>query len=155
MYNHASKDYMCPLCLMVNGVDSPDPYAKVSDIFYKDDFITGFIKYNRWPNNPVGTVIIPNKHFENIYDLPDEYGHKIFDFSKKLAIALKEIYKCDGISTRQNNEPAGNQDAWHYHLHVIPRFKNDNMYLEEMFVSPPPERAKQALKIKNYFDKLV
>ena len=44
------------------------------------------------------------------------------------ALALKTAFDCDGVSTRQHNEPAGNQDVWHYHLHVFPRFTDDGLY---------------------------
>ena len=45
-----------------------------------------------------------------------------------MALTMKVVYSCDGISTRQHNEPAGNQDVWHYHLHVTPRYKDDVFY---------------------------
>lgn len=153
MYNHAPKDYKCPLCLIVENEDNPGDFAKTSDIFYKDEYITGFIGFKRWPGNPVNTIVMPNKHFENLYDISEEYAHKIFDFSKKLALALKEIYKCDGVLTRQHNEPAGGQDVYHYHLHVTPRFKGDEFYFKqsESTILVPEERAKHALKIKAYF----
>lgn len=154
MYNHAPKDYKCPLCLIIKNNNNSGIWAKVSDVFYKDKYITGFIGSKKWPNNRVSMIIIPNEHYENLYDIPEEYGHKIFDFSKKLAIALKEIYKCDGISTRQHNEPAGNQDAWHYHLHVTPRFENDELYQrqKEFTILSPEKRAKEALKIKSFLE---
>lgn len=41
---------------------------------------------------------------------------------------MKASYSCDGISTRQHNEPAGNQDVWHYHQHIFPRYINDKLY---------------------------
>jgi len=41
---------------------------------------------------------------------------------------MKQAWKCDGVSTRQHNEPAGNQDVWHYHMHVFPRWDNDDLY---------------------------
>ena len=154
MYNHAPKDYKCPLCLIINGKDNPDFYAKVSDIFYKDEFITAFIGGKWWPNNKGGTIIIPNKHFENLYEIDEEYGHKIFDFSKKLAIALKKVYKCDGVSTRQHNETAGNQDAWHYHLHVIPRYVDDRLYQnhDKKYWSTSEQRKPYVNKLKKYFE---
>ena len=37
-------------------------------------------------------------------------------------------YDCQGISTRQHNEPAGDQDVWHFHVHVYPRYDNDDLY---------------------------
>lgn len=156
MYNHEPKDYKCPLCLIVNGEDNPGIFAKVADIFYKDDFITAFIGGKFWPNNKGGVIIIPNKHTENLYDIDEETGHKVFDFSKVLAIALKEVYKCDGVSTRQHNEPAGNQDVWHYHVHVTPRYENDRLYQNQdnKYWSTPEERKPYAEKLKRYFANL-
>lgn len=154
MYNHAPKNYDCPLCLIVHGKDNPDKFAKVDDIFYKDDHVTAFIGGKWWPNNPGNTIIIPNDHFENLYDLPEELGHKIFDFSKKLALALKEVYKCDGISIRQHNEPAGYQDVFHYHLHVMPRYTNDELdpNFENIRWTTAEERKPYVEKLQKYFN---
>lgn len=154
MYNHEPIDYECPLCLIVKGKNNPDFYAKVSDIFYKDEFITAFIGGKFWEKNKGGAIIIPNKHIENLYDIDLDSGHKVFDFSKKLAIALKEVYKCDGVSTRQHNEQAGNQDVWHYHLHVTPRYTDDNLYInnDRKYWSTAEERKPYVEKLRKYFN---
>ena len=88
--------------------------------------------------------------------MPEELGHKIFDLSKQVAIALKETYKCDGTSTRQHNEPAGNQDVWHFHQHVFPRYEGDNLYSnhKDPYWPPPEERKPYADKLKNYFSEI-
>lgn len=72
--------------------------------------------------------MIPNAHHENLYDLPAEYGHAVHYAVREIAVAMRATYGCDGISTRQHNEPAGGQDAWHYHVHVFPRYHGDNLY---------------------------
>ncbi|MCY9662658.1 hypothetical protein P5G65_22670 [Paenibacillus chondroitinus] len=69
-----------------------------------------------------------------------------------LAKAFKSVYKCEGVSTRQHNEPAGNQDTWHYHLHVFPRYKNDNMYRSEGRKTTIEERIEYAEKLRTYFE---
>ncbi len=95
--------------------------------------------------------MVPNEHFENLYDLPDEVGHRIFEVSKKISMAMKTTYKCDGVTTRQNNEPAGDQHAFHYHLHIFPRYDGDafNINLTKKSVlSDPKERVKYAEKLK-------
>lgn len=86
--------------------------------------------------------------------MPNDMGHKIFDMSKKVTIALKNTYKCDGTSTRQHNEPAGNQDVFHFHLHVFPRYKGDNLYLKhkDTYWPTEDERKLYAEKLKEYFD---
>ena len=50
------------------------------------------------------------------------------DATRQVATAMKDAYGCSGISTRQQNEPDGNQTIWHFHQHVIPRYPADALY---------------------------
>ena len=86
-----------------------------------------FVKLNpRSPSrNPGSALVIPVAHFENVYDLPPTLGTPIQRAVRDTALAMKAAFGCGGISTRQHNEPAGDQDVWHYHVHVFPRFVND------------------------------
>lgn len=154
MYNHAPKNYVCPFCKIAKGIEDEHVITRKADIFYRDRFITAFIASHWWPNNKGKLLIIPNKHFENIYDLPESLSNKIHACAKKAAVALKEIYRCDGVSMLQHNEPAGNQEDWHYHLHVFPRYKNDRLYAlyERKYLAPEKERKKFALKMRRYFE---
>lgn len=155
MYSHTPKDYVCPICVAIEGKENNQTLIRQDDIFYKDDSIIAFINSRTWPNNPGGVIIVPNKHFENLYDVPDELLSKIYLLAKKVAIALKETYKCDGTSTRQHNEPAGNQDAWHFHVHVMPRYNNDLLYQlnDKKRWTTPEERKPYANKLKKYFSR--
>lgn len=150
MYNHAPKNYNCPLCRIARG----EPTAKGSaeqEVVLRDDRVTAFRRW--WRSNPAHVIIIPNQHIENLYDMPENLGHAIFDASKRVAIALKETYRCEGVSIRQHNEPAGDQDAWHYHVHVFPRYLNDNLYLnhQDNFWPSAEEKKPYADKLKKYF----
>lgn len=80
-------------------------------------------------NNPGAVLVIPKKHYENIYDIPDELLAEVYKVVKRIAIAVRSAYDCEGTSTRQHNEPSGNQDVWHLHVHVFPRYKDDNLYM--------------------------
>ena len=148
MYNHEPENYICPLCQISQG-EVTEKGDQEGSIIFRDTFITVFIAGKWWKSNLGHVIIIPNEHIENIYDMSEEIGNKIFDFSKKIAVALKEAYKCDGISTRQHNEPDGNQDVYHYHLHIFPRYKGDNLYLNHEDTYWPTQEEKQP-----YVDKL-
>jgi histidine triad (HIT) family protein len=54
---------------------------------------------------------VPVRHYENLYLLPSRAGHA-HDLVREVAIAIRQTYGCQGVSTRQHNEPAGNQDAF-------------------------------------------
>jgi histidine triad (HIT) family protein len=151
MYNHAPDNYICPFCLIVQGIENENVLTKHEDIVYQDDYVTAFIGAGWWKNSKGHVIIIPNSHFENIYDLPSEYSHRIHDLEREVAIAFKKVYCCDGVSSRQHNEPCGNQDVWHYHLHVFPRYQGDDLYRTNRELSQPEERIEYARKLRAYF----
>ena len=151
MFNHAPKNYTCPICLGIQGVESEDTLLKQADLVYKDDLVSVFIN-SFWIGTVEGHVIVvPNEHYENVYELPNEVVHRVSEIVKKMSLALKEAYKCDGVTTRQNNEPAGNQHAFHYHHHVFPRYDGDDFNInltKKSILSEPKERIKYVIKLK-------
>ena len=79
-----------------------------------------------------------------------EYIFEVHKLEKRIANALKKVYKCDGVSSRQHNEPAGNQDVWHYHLHVFPRYVDDNLYGSPKLSTKAEERVYYAKRLGEY-----
>jgi histidine triad (HIT) family protein len=150
MYNHAPSDYKCPICLAVNGLENEDTLIRQSDIVYKDDLVTAFISAFFIGDNSGHVIIVSNEHFENIYDLPTEHAHHISEIAQKMAFALKKAYSAGGITTLQNNEPAGNQHTFHYHFHVFPRYANDELHknMQDKKSTTPEERKPYADKVK-------
>ena len=148
MYNHAPEAYLCPFCLLIQGIENEHVLSTQSDIVFHDGRVTAFVGSHQWPNNPGNVIVVPNEHFENIYDLPLHFALDIHRLARRIGLAMKTVYGCDGISTRQHNEPAGNQDVWHYHLHVTPRYPNDNFYASQRALMPGIERAKHAAALK-------
>lgn len=150
MFNHAPENYKCPICLAIRGIESDATWIKQADIFFRNELVMGFISSKAINGNEGHPLIVPIKHIENIYNLQDVYGAAIFALSKKVARALKRTRSCDGVTLHQNNEPAGDQHALHYHLHIIPRFINDNFH-EELYKakkSDPRDRIQCAESLR-------
>ena len=78
-------------------------------------------------------LVVPRRHIENLYELPDELAAPILSTAAKVARAAKRAFEADGVTLRQNNEAASDQHLFHFHLHVIPRFSGD---LERFNASP-------------------
>jgi histidine triad (HIT) family protein len=154
MLNHAPADYHCPFCSLSTGTDDERVHSKQRDIVLQNDSVLAFIASHWCQNNPGHVLVAPRAHFENIYDLPTNVGAEIFDASKRIALALKRGYGCDGVSTRQHNEPAGYQDVWHYHLHVFPRYTTDRLYPNygNGRLTTPAERSVYADKLRRALD---
>lgn len=152
MYNHAPEGYKCPICLGIKGIENEDTLLKQADLVYKDDLVSVYIN-SFWIDTAKGHVIVvPNIHYENIFDLPKEVGCRISEITKKVALAMKESYRCDGITLRQNNEPASDQHAFHYHQHIFPRYEGDSFNVnmtKKSILSTPEERIEYAEKLKN------
>ncbi|HRN95839.1 MAG TPA: HIT domain-containing protein [Candidatus Levybacteria bacterium] len=153
--SYSPKNYVCPFCELAQGKDTIDGFSKAEFIVYKDTNTAAFISSHTWPHNAGNVLIIPNKHFENIYDITDNVLAQVYMTAKKVATAMKKIYGCDGVSMRQHNEPAGNQNVWHFHVHVLPRYKNDDLYVnhKNKRLMTDDERQYYAGKLKQYFSK--
>lgn len=146
--SHASSSYICSFCRMVQGDFSPPVLSASEDIIWQDDDVFAFISVKQWPNNLGHALIVPVAHYENLYELPDELGAAIHRLARRIALAMKSAYGCEGISTRQHNEPAGDQDVWHYHLHVFPRWTGDNLYGSTGAIAPVEERRLWAQQLR-------
>jgi histidine triad (HIT) family protein len=146
VYNHAPKNYICPFCRIVQESVA----GENNEMVYRDEAVTAFMSLQDPPNNLGHVAVISNGHYENIYDLPVSIGARIQECSRVIAIAMKAAYHCDGITLRQNNEPAGGQDVWHYHLHVYPRYEGDNFPRVEKIVTPMEKRIEFAERLREY-----
>lgn len=138
---HAPDGYLCPFCEVLGG--GRRARSQPEDILFRTPMVTALVSAGWWPNNPGHVLIVPNEHFENLYDLPVEYAAAIHGVAQRIAAALKDAYGCGGTSTRQHNELDGGQDVWHYHLHVFPRYAGDHLYelTSQRRATTPEERA--------------
>lgn len=122
-WRHAPPGYECPLCRNVRERASHYPL----EIVFED--ADTFVKVNpRWWTAVGGLLVIPKLHVENLYEFPDALALPLQRTIRRCALNLKRSLRCEGVSTRQHNEPAGNQDVWHYHVHVFPRWSDDGLY---------------------------
>jgi histidine triad (HIT) family protein len=134
-------------------VASDDTFIVPSDFIYEDELVTALVNSFFVPNNSGHIIVVPNQHFEHIYDLPDEYANRITKVVKHVALALKQVRNCDGITVLQNNEPAGGQKAFHSHTHIYPRFIGDDLHnhIHNTFLATAEQRQPYADALKEYF----
>lgn len=79
------------------------------------------------PANRGHALIITKEHFDNIFQMDAETAAKLFSLATVVARAIKQETKCDGLNVVQNNGEVAGQTVNHFHLHLIPRFKGDNV----------------------------
>ena len=146
-WSHEPVGYDCPFCRLQRGVH--DDRNRAEDVVAVTDLAYARISPRWWPLNPGAALVIPRKHHENLYDLPPESGHAVWDLTQRVATAMRAAYRCEGTSTRQHNEPAGGQDVWHLHVHVFARHDGDRLYERhrEGGHAGPDERAGYAERL--------
>ena len=106
----------CIFCKIING-------EILSSTIYEDDLVKVFLDVNPITNGHM--LIIPKKHYENVFDIDKKViDHSIDLIRDKLYPMIKDNLKCDGLTISQNN--GFGQEVKHYHIHVIPKYENDN-----------------------------
>ncbi len=100
-------------CKIVNG-EVP------SYTLYEDDIVKVFLDAN--PDMNGHTLIIPKKHYLNLYDIDNDTLIHIMKTARKIGRMLEEKLSADGLTLVQNNGEI--QEVKHYHLHLRPQYKN-------------------------------
>ncbi len=81
-------------------------------------------------------LILPKKHFHDIFNLDEDIAKKVFVLAVKMAKEMEDTLKCDGFNILQNNGIDGGQTVFHFHMHLIPRYKNDDIGLKAKEKAP-------------------
>ncbi len=72
-------------------------------------------------------IILPKKHSANLFELDDATAAKALPVARKIAEAIQTELGCDGMNLLQNNGEAAGQTVFHFHMHLIPRYKGDQV----------------------------
>ena len=94
-----------------------------SKTIYEDDLFRVILDLG--PATKGHALILPKDHADNLFELPDDTAGKVLVLAKKLATQMKEKLDCDGLNLVQNNGEEAGQTVKHFHMHMIPRYKND------------------------------
>ena len=97
---------------------------------YEDDIVKVFLDVN--PSHNGHTLIVPKKHYQDLFDIDEEVLNHILKVSKRVATYLKDKLNYDGISLCENN--GYGQEVKHFHLHLIPKYKGEQkLSVEEVY----------------------
>lgn len=110
------KETNCIFCKIANG-EIP------SKTLYEDDQFRVILDLG--PATKGHALILPKEHYANLYELPDEVAAQVMQLAKKLAIRMTERLGCEGFNLVQNNGELAGQTVFHFHMHLIPRYRED------------------------------
>lgn len=70
-------------------------------------------------------LILSKEHADNLFQISDELAAQAFGLAKKMASHMTDKLKCDGFNILQNNGEMAGQTIYHFHIHLIPRYRDD------------------------------
>ena len=103
-------------CIFCKIINNDIPSYKV----YEDDLVLSFMTIDPVSNGHI--LLIPKSHHDDLI----VHMHNVI--KNKLYNMLKERLNCDGITLSQNNEYG--QEIKHYHIHLIPKYKEKQNLLK-------------------------
>ena len=139
-----------PVCRLAESLPAPAPDSAIVLIERR---VFAFVPLHHYAGIRGNCLIAPRAHFENVFDIPADLGADFFRATRSIAQAMRDAFGCEGISTRQHNGPAGDQDVWHFHLHVFPRSRDDGLYGGDRALFEPLERLEVAGRLRDALGK--
>lgn len=110
----------CIFCKLANG-DIP------TNALYEDDIVK--VIFDLGPATRGHVLVVPKEHFDNIFSMDEKTAGHVFAVASKIAKFLNDELGCDGMNLLQNNGEIAGQTVFHFHMHLIPRYKGDEVGL--------------------------
>jgi len=108
---------MCIFCEIAKGNIK-------SHVVYEDDVCMAFLDLSQATLGH--TLVIPKTHYTNIFDVKEEVLSHMIGVAKKIALRLSETLGVTDINILNNSGARAGQSVMHFHIHIIPRYDNDN-----------------------------
>ena len=112
---------MCVFCKIINK-EIP------ASVVYEDDTVLAILDLSQATKGH--TLVMPKKHFETFLDLDKNTVSHVFSVAQNLAIKLKNKLGASGVNILNNSYPAAGQSVMHMHVHVLPRYNDDDLKIE-------------------------
>ncbi len=118
---------MCVFCKIVNG---EIPSYKL----YENGFVTCILDISQATKGHC--LIIPKKHFDNVFDLSEDYAEEIMKAAVIISNMLKEKLGVSNINLLNNSGKLAGQTVMHFHMHVLPRYVDDEINFHQVDHEP-------------------
>jgi histidine triad (HIT) family protein len=106
-------------CVFCKIRDGQIPSVRI----YEDDDTLAFMDIN--PLNAGHCLVVTRNHAATLWESEEADLQAAIVTARRVALALRQAVKPDGLNVLQANGAAAFQSVPHFHLHLIPRWNND------------------------------
>ena len=128
----------CIFCKIVKG---DIPSYKV----YEDEYCFAFLDVQ--PISRYHTLVVPKKHYENLYDVPEDVYQQVMKATKNVVDMYRDKLGIVNTQLFNNSGPLTLQTVFHFHMHIVPRTEEDKhqfrLDVRSELVSEFPEMIKK------------
>lgn len=124
----------CIFCKIING---EIPSRK---LYEDDNFI---VMMDIQPASKGHSLVIPKEHYANLYEMPENLAGEAIKVAQKMVKKMTTALQADGFNLLQNNGEAAGQTVSHFHMHLIPRYKE----AEELLTFKPQTMTAEELDL--------
>ena len=112
-------------CILCDLVTNRIPVSSV----YEDSNILALLDI--YPATTGHTIVIPKQHATCLAELDEAVGAQLFKVTMRITESVRNSgVKCEGITLCLADGEAAGQEIFHTHMHVIPRYKGDNVRMK-------------------------
>lgn len=91
-------------------------------------------------------LILPKDHYADLFELPEETAGEVMKLAKRMMIKMRDKLGCEGFNLVQNNGDLAGQTVFHFHLHLIPRYRADRQTIAWKPQEVTPEELAEVRK---------
>lgn len=106
----------CIFCRIVQG-------AAKSWKVWENEEVYAFLDIH--PASRYHTLVIPKKHYENIFDIPEHELREVIAGVRHVSKLYEEKLGIKNLQIINSNGREGQQDVFHLHFHIVPRKTGD------------------------------
>ena len=108
---------MCIFCSIVNG-ETP------SSRIYEDDTVIAILDISQVTKGH--TLVIPKQHTESFMSCDTELMKHVMEVTQMLSVRIMERTHAAGMNILSNINEAAGQSVMHFHVHLIPRYSEQD-----------------------------
>ena len=96
-----------------------------AEVLYENEYVISVLDIN--PIHLGHALILPKQHCKDFLDLPDDTYQSLLQATKVVTQALVQSLKLEAYNIFSNNGTIAGQSVFHFHLHITPRYRGDNI----------------------------
>lgn len=124
-----------------------------AEVVYENDKVVAILDIN--PIHYGHALVIPRGHYLDFLAIPESDLHAVLHAAQIVANGLVRALRLEGFNIFSNNGRIAGQSVFHFHMHVTPRYPDDEIrFVLKLKEYGPGAMADYGLRIRNIISEI-